>query len=95
MNKKELSTTLKNLWAELNSNIPKEQKLAILLRLEQIVTVNLKFDEPSFNSLITPCLMVIEEFRSFLDVNPNYIDTMKPSSLMYFLLAVKFSSLQD
>jgi hypothetical protein len=94
MNKKDLSVKVGDLWNELNSDISKESKLNILLELEGLVNNHLKPVSPH-KSFTASCDMVIEEFRSGLERNQQYVDTLQPSNLGFFLLAIGQSNLPD
>ena len=95
MTKKQTTEQLIQLWKELNSNVSKEQKVESLTKISAIIHRGLPFDPSMYNVSVDPCNMVINEFKTALESNPNYIDTIQPSNLLWFTMAVEQSLLPE
>lgn len=93
MTKKIVSEQLIKLWKELNSDISKEDKLKVLTTISGIVHRELPFENGMYNISIDPCNMAINEFKHGIELDPNYVDSISPSNLFWFLQAVENSSL--
>ncbi len=95
MTKKQTSERLNKLWDKLNSNVSKTEKMEVLSKISGIVHQDLHFATSMFDIYIPPCDLVIDEFKSSLQLNPNHVDTLKPSNLLWFQRAVKQSLLPE
>jgi hypothetical protein len=95
MTKKQATEQLIKLWKELNSNVSKEEKVEALAKISGLIHRSLTFDPSIYNVSVDPCNMVINEFKTALESNPNYIDTLQPSNLLWFTMAVEQSLLPE
>jgi hypothetical protein len=95
MTKRQKTEELIGLWKELNSDISKESKTEVLTRISRIIHTELTFEDGMYNISIDPCNMVINEFKTALESNPNHKDTLQPSNLLWLTMAVEQSLLPE
>jgi hypothetical protein len=93
--KKLVNEHLIKLWKDLNSDTSKAVKTEVLVEISSIIHNKLPFETEIRNITVSSCDMVINEFKSKLETNPNYKDTLIPSNLLFFTMAVVNSSLPE